>query len=97
MGGAARGRGARGRVEGACCPGRLLPPPCPASSLPALSRGRALAGLVPLVGPAEGPPLVAPDFQALTMGGLGAAIAILSDAITVHEAELAALPAPAAE
>ena len=39
---------------------------------------RALAGLVHLVGPVEGPPLVAPDFQASTMGGLGAAIAILA-------------------
>ncbi len=38
---------------------------------------RALAGLVHLVGPAEGPPLVAPDFQALTMGGLAGAIGIL--------------------
>ena len=38
---------------------------------------RALAGLVHLVGPAEGPPLVAPDFQAVTMGGLAAAIGIL--------------------
>ncbi len=39
---------------------------------------RALAGLVHLVGPVEGPPLVAPDFQAATMGGLGAAIAVLA-------------------
>jgi len=39
---------------------------------------RALSGMVHLVGPAEGPPLVAPDFQALTIGGLGAAIAILA-------------------
>ena len=38
---------------------------------------RALAGLVHLVGPAEGPPLVAPDFQALTMGGLAGVIGIL--------------------
>lgn len=37
---------------------------------------RALSGLVHLVGPVEGP-LVAPDFQALTMGGLAGAIAIL--------------------
>jgi crotonobetainyl-CoA:carnitine CoA-transferase CaiB-like acyl-CoA transferase len=39
---------------------------------------RALAGLVHLAGPAEGPPLVAPDFQALIAGGLSGAIAILA-------------------
>jgi crotonobetainyl-CoA:carnitine CoA-transferase CaiB-like acyl-CoA transferase len=39
---------------------------------------RALAGLVQLVGPAEGPPLVAADFQAMTMGGLAGAIAVLA-------------------
>ena len=39
---------------------------------------RALAGLVQLVGPAGGPPLVAPDFQAMTMGGLAGAIAVLA-------------------
>jgi crotonobetainyl-CoA:carnitine CoA-transferase CaiB-like acyl-CoA transferase len=39
---------------------------------------RALAGLVQLVGPAEGPPLVAPEFQALVIGGLSGAIAILA-------------------
>jgi crotonobetainyl-CoA:carnitine CoA-transferase CaiB-like acyl-CoA transferase len=31
---------------------------------------RALAGMVQLVGPADGPPLVAPDFQAAIIGGL---------------------------
>ena len=63
---------------------------------------RALAGLVHLVGPAEGPPLIAPDFQALAMGGLAGAIAILAalfarrrgDAghaieVSVHEAAIA--------
>jgi len=39
---------------------------------------RALAGLVQLVGLTEGPPLVAPDFQAMTIGGLAGAIAILT-------------------
>ena len=39
---------------------------------------RALAGMVQLVGPADGPPLVAPDFQALAIGGSSAAIAILA-------------------
>src|ERR1019366_1111667 len=39
---------------------------------------RALAGLVQLVGPAEGPPLVAPEFQALVIGGLSGAIAVLA-------------------
>ncbi len=39
---------------------------------------RALAGLVQTVGPKEGPPLVAADFQALTMAGLSAVIAIVS-------------------
>ena len=38
---------------------------------------RALAGMVHLVGPAEAP-LVAPDFQAMTIGGLAGAIAILA-------------------
>ncbi len=39
---------------------------------------RALAGLVQPIGPAEGPPLVAPDFQALAMGGVTGAVAILA-------------------
>jgi crotonobetainyl-CoA:carnitine CoA-transferase CaiB-like acyl-CoA transferase len=39
---------------------------------------RALAGLVQLVGPAEGPPLVAPEFQALVIGGLSGAVAVLA-------------------
>ncbi len=39
---------------------------------------RALAGLVQPIGPAEGPPLVAPDFQALAMGGTTGAVAILA-------------------
>ncbi len=39
---------------------------------------RALAGLVHLVGPAEGPPLTAPDNHAAIIGGLSACIAGLS-------------------
>ena len=38
---------------------------------------RALAGLVQLVGPEEGPPVAAPDHQAAIIGGLSACIAAL--------------------
>ncbi len=39
---------------------------------------RALAGMVRLVGPAEGPPLVAPDFQAAIIGGTTGFIAVMA-------------------
>ncbi|MBP0112271.1 CaiB/BaiF CoA transferase family protein [Bradyrhizobium vignae] len=43
---------------------------------------RALAGLVKLSGPAEGPPLHAPDFQAGILAGLWAFIAATSSTVT---------------
>ncbi len=39
---------------------------------------RALAGMVHLVGPAEGPPLVAPDFQAAVIGGITGFSAVMA-------------------
>ncbi|MCC6533697.1 MAG: CoA transferase [Burkholderiales bacterium] len=39
---------------------------------------RALAGLVKLVGPVEGPPLTLPDYQAGIIGGLSAFIALVA-------------------
>ncbi|WP_456659824.1 CoA transferase [Bradyrhizobium sp. JR3.5] len=42
---------------------------------------RALAGLVKLVGPVEGPPLHAPDFQTGILGGLWGFIATASSAV----------------
>lgn len=38
---------------------------------------RALAGLVQLVGPVEGPPVAGPDYQAAIIGGLSACIGVL--------------------
>ena len=46
---------------------------------------RALAGLVKLVGPVEGPPLHAPDFQTGILGGLWGFIAAASSAIARME------------
>ncbi|MDF0581959.1 CaiB/BaiF CoA transferase family protein [Bradyrhizobium yuanmingense] len=43
---------------------------------------RALAGLVKLAGPAEGPPLHSPDFQAGILAGLWAFIAAASSVVT---------------
>jgi len=43
---------------------------------------RALAGLVKLAGPAEGPPLLVPDFQASILAGLWGFIAAASSAAT---------------
>ncbi|WFU80358.1 CoA transferase [Bradyrhizobium sp. CIAT3101] len=42
---------------------------------------RALAGLIKLVGPAEGPPLHAPDFQTGILGGLWGFIAAAASAV----------------
>lgn len=42
---------------------------------------RALAGLVKLVGPAEGPPLLAPDFQTGILAGLWGFIAAVSSVV----------------
>jgi len=39
---------------------------------------RAVAGLVKLIGPAEGPPLAVPDFQAAVVGGLAAYIPVVA-------------------
>lgn len=39
---------------------------------------RALAGQVQLIGPAEGPPLALPDFQAAIVAGLSAFIALMA-------------------
>jgi crotonobetainyl-CoA:carnitine CoA-transferase CaiB-like acyl-CoA transferase len=46
---------------------------------------RALAGMVHLLGPAEGPPLVAPDFQAATIGGITGFVATMA-ALAAHQA-----------
>src|SRR5262249_44460380 len=43
---------------------------------------RAMVGLVKLVGPAEGPPVVAPDFQTGIFGGLWGFIAAASSVIS---------------
>ncbi|GLR91613.1 putative CoA-transferase [Bradyrhizobium iriomotense] len=48
---------------------------------------RALAGLIKLVGPAEGPPLHAPDFQTGILGGLWGFIAAASSAVARMEGE----------
>jgi crotonobetainyl-CoA:carnitine CoA-transferase CaiB-like acyl-CoA transferase len=46
---------------------------------------RALGGMVHLIGPAEGPPVVAPDFQAAVIGGTTGFIAAMA-AATAREA-----------
>ncbi len=46
---------------------------------------RALAGMVHLMGPAEGPPLVAPDHQAAVIGGVTGFIAVMA-ALIAREA-----------
>ncbi len=46
---------------------------------------RALAGMVQLIGPAEGPPLVAPDHQAAIIGGITGFIAVMA-ALIAREA-----------
>lgn len=43
---------------------------------------RALAGLVKVVGPAEGPPLALPDYQSVVVGGLAAYIPIMAALIS---------------
>ncbi|WP_035663681.1 CoA transferase [Bradyrhizobium sp. Ec3.3] len=48
---------------------------------------RALAGLIKLVGPVEGPPLHAPDFQTGILGGLWGFIAAASSAVAQIEGE----------
>lgn len=48
---------------------------------------RALAGLIKLVGPAEGPPLHAPDFQTGILGGLWGFIAAASSVVARTEGE----------
>ncbi|WP_445220022.1 CoA transferase [Bradyrhizobium sp. Pa8] len=48
---------------------------------------RALAGLIKLVGPAEGPPLHAPDFQTGILGGLWGFIAAASSVVAQTEGE----------
>ncbi|UVO30667.1 CoA transferase [Bradyrhizobium arachidis] len=48
---------------------------------------RALAGLIKLVGPAEGPPLHAPDFQTGILGGLWGFIAAASSAVARMKGE----------
>ena len=48
---------------------------------------RALAGMVHLMGPAEGPPLVAPDHQAAVIGGVTGFIAVMA-ALIAREAGL---------
>ncbi|MGY8686022.1 CoA transferase, partial [Bradyrhizobium sp. UFLA05-153] len=52
---------------------------------------RALAGLVKLVGPVEGPPLHAPDFQTGILGGLWGFIAAASSAVARTKGEAGAL------
>ena len=46
---------------------------------------RALAGMTQLMGPSEGPPLVAPDFQASVIGGITGFIAVMA-ALVAREA-----------
>ena len=43
---------------------------------------RALGGLVKLIGPAEGPPLALPDYQAAIVGGLAAYIPVVASLIS---------------
>ncbi|MCK1674993.1 CoA transferase [Bradyrhizobium sp. 150] len=48
---------------------------------------RALAGLIKLVGPVEGPPLHAPDFQTGILAGLWGFIAVASSAVARMQSE----------
>ena len=47
---------------------------------------RALTGLIKLVGPVEGPPMHAPDFQTGILGGLWGFIAAASSVLGTHAA-----------